>query len=573
MSLPPLANLFATYDPAPDALAALETDLRASGEFHRVSRPAPGWVLATSPLPGGASTATTPAAGVVEFVEGQEQMGDRLHQLCDLADQTPERLARFPGDFAFFRFRSDGGATVVRSCGGLAPIYLTRSRERITLATRLGDIVRYAPEEPRIDPLPNAIWASGWPVFPEDRTFLAKVSALPRGTFADVGSGGRMRIGRYWDPRPTRLERPTPARVHEHAERLRSLLVAALERDLDPAGCNLLTLSGGVDSSSLAALAAGAAHRGFSTWSLLPGPEELYRQQMAYIEPLVRRFGIPRTWIVRLERDTRLDLLRAAPQVVFHVPHPALCALPQVLAEADVRVLFGGEFADEVCGSLFTIPDWAQSTTLAQLVTGVHRLPTGRRDILRWAKHRLLSAARRPTVPFPRDLPDLVHPDVRREYRAWAAARRHAAGREPQPHRHMALRAEMDGFVAMNWEVGSALGVRRAFPFFNREVLELAFECHPSELVGPGTKKLLRAALARDVPHENLFRPDKGHWGNHLVGARFEIPGPLPEGLEAVVRPDWYPMPPPVDSSAACGLTVMARFATSLLARRRTRLR
>jgi hypothetical protein len=244
-----------------------------------------------------------------------------------------------------------------------------------------------------------------------------------------------------------------------------------------------------------------------------------------------------------------------------------------VLAEVDVRVLFGGEFADEVCGSVFTIPDWAESTTLVQLMTALNRLPTGRRDVLRWAKHRLLGMVGRPSVPFPRDLPAFIHPEVRRECRAWADSRRRAASREAAAHRHLGLRAEMDGFVAMNWEVTGALGVRRSFPFFNREVLELAFECHPSELVGPGTKKLLRAALARDVPHENLFRPDKGHWGNYLRGARFELTTPLPDGLEAVVRPDWYPKPPPLDSSAACGVAVLANFANSLAVRRRARLR
>ncbi len=62
----------------------------------------------------------------------------------------------------------------------------------------------------------------------------------------------------------------------------------------------------------------------------------------------------------------------------------------------------------------------------------------------------------------------------------------------------------------MHWEMTSALGVRRCFPFVTREVLELAFECHPAELVGPGTKRLLRSALANDVPRFNLERPDKG---------------------------------------------------------------
>jgi hypothetical protein len=66
----------------------------------------------------------------------------------------------------------------------------------------------------------------------------------------------------------------------------------------------------------------------------------------------------------------------------------------------------------------------------------------------------------------------------------------------------------------MNWEVASALGIRRFYPFFNREAIELAFAVDSHELIGPGTKKLLKNALRADVPHLNLDRADKGSWGS-----------------------------------------------------------
>jgi hypothetical protein len=572
MSLPPLANLFAVYDPDPSASVARLADLRASGEFARISQPVTGWTVAVSPLPGEANGHHVSPAGAAEFVEGADVLCDRLFELCQVADGSPESLARFPGDFGFLRIRADGSAIAVRSCGGLVPFYLTRSGDRMAVATRLGDLVRYLPEEPRLDPLVNAVWASGWSLFPEGRTQLAGVNILGRGHFARLTPGRPIARSCYWDPRPARVARPTPAVAAEHVARLRSLLVAQLERDLDPDGRNLLTLSGGVDSSSLAALTARAVGRRFSTWSLLPEAEERFQHEMSYIEPLVRALGVERTRIVRLRKETHLALLRAAPRVVFYVLHQALCDLPAVLAEGEVRVLFGAEFADEVCGSGFTIPDWALSTSLPRLIAGVGRLPFGRRDVLRWAKHRLLGITGRPKLPFPPGLGAFVKAEVGEEYRAWAAARRRAAGAEPPMKRYLALQAEKDGFVTMNWEAASALGVRRSFPFFNRAVLELAFECHPSELVGPGTKKLLRAALADDVPSRNLFRVDKGHWGENARDLQLELNGPLPPGLETVVRPDWYPIPPPlVDLLTARSLTSLAVFAGALEARRRER--
>jgi len=109
-------------------------------------------------------------------------------------------------------------------------------------------------------------------------------------------------------------------------------------------------LSGGVDSCSLAALAAGTVGRPLWTWSLLPSQAESLRHEMSYIEPLAQRYGFGRRWTVTYHERLIFDLWRAAPKIVFHVLHPALCSLPGVMREAPVRVLLGGEFADEVCG-------------------------------------------------------------------------------------------------------------------------------------------------------------------------------------------------------------------------------
>jgi asparagine synthase (glutamine-hydrolysing) len=573
MTLPPLANLFAVHDDDPLSLAAIAADLQAGGEFAEVWRPAAGWVAAAAPLPRGEPDDRSVRAAGLAFAEGRDVVGKEFGAMGELVDGAPERLATLRGDFGFIRFRPHGGATVVRSCGGLVPFYLlSHPSQRTAVATRLGDFVRYLPNEPQLDALSNAIWTMGHIFFPDGRTFLRGVTILDRGSFARLEPARPIATGRYWDPRPERLPRPTPARAREHADRLRVLLIDKLTRDLDSEGGNLLTLSGGVDSSSLGALAAGVVGRKVWTWSLLPEPEDRFQSQMSYIAPLARRFGFERTWTVRLGKETRLELLRAAPRVVFHVMHPALCALPGILQEAPVRVLFGGEFADEVCGSVFTLPDWVRDTSLVALIRGLGTLPTGPRDVLRWAKRRLLGLAGRVRLPHPDQLPEFVRVDIREEYQRWRKRRRQTAAGDRRPRRYLELRAEFDGFIAMNWEAASALGIRRSFPFFNREVLELAFECHPAELIGPGTKKLLRAALRNYVPAHNLQRPDKGVWGSYLDGVRLPWSAPLPAPLDSIVRPEWYPRPPAsVGYLEAAGLTQLVAFVDSLQARRRSR--
>jgi asparagine synthetase B (glutamine-hydrolysing) len=566
---PHFANLFAVHDVEP-RLAAFAADLETSGEFADVRRPAPGWVVASAPLAMSAPDPPALRANALAFAEGRDRL-DSFQRIAEIADDAPERLASFPGDFGFIRFRPNGEATFVRSCGGLVPFYFSRVGQRIAIGTRLGDFVRYLPEEPELDGLVNAIWLTGCGLFPDNRTFFKGISILSRGHFARVTSG-RIDSGRYWDPRPQRLPRPTPQREKEHAERLRALLIDKLERELDPDDGNLLTLSGGVDSSSLAALAAGTLGRRVWTWSLLPAPKDLYDHEMSFIEPLAKRYGFARRWEVRFPSKTRIDLMQAGPRVVFHVPHPALCSLPHLIAETPIRVLFGGEFADEICGSVLSLPDWAIQTSPWRLLSSLRKLPTGRRNLLGWGKHQLFRGFGRPVLPFPGKLASVVRATIQSEYSEWLNRRRQHAGSDRRPLSNMALHCEIDGFVAMNWETASTFGIRRVFPFFHRDVLELAFECHSAERVGPGTKKLLRSALHADVPQRNLERLDKGGWGTYLRN-RADAPRDvsLPETLNNILNDECWPAPASVSTYAeAVSLTQLLVFSLSIEQRRAT---
>ncbi len=596
MIRPPLANLFAVHDADPAMLNEIMRDLQRSGEFAEVWRPAPGWVAAAAPLPGGEPDGESVRHHQLAFAEGRDMLVERagkdpavrFREIVELADLHPDRLASLPGDFGFIRFRADGDATVVRSCGGLVPFYLKQSGNRWAIATRLGDMVRYLPDEPRLDPLVNALAATSWLMFPDGRTFLDGVTILERGHFARLN--GQLQVGRYWNPRPKQISYPTPARAREHAERLRSLLIAKLTRDLDPEDGNLLTLSGGVDSSSLAALAAGVVGRKVWTFSLLPRKErqDSVQHEMSFIEPLAQQYGFARRWEIHSHERLTLELFRAAPPIVFPVVHPVLCSLPGILREAPVRVLFGGEFADEVCGSVFTIPDWARQTSLVRLLMDSQMALKHPRTIARWARCRLALLRGRSPLPFPRELletdlvrrkpMDLFHPAGREEDLTWWERKRKELRGDADPWRHLAMEsATLDPFVPMNWEACSALGIRRSFPFFNREVLELAYECHPAELYGPDTKKLLRAAVHNDVPSRNLYRQDKGRRDDALVKSMQSLQEPmpdeaLPEELEGVLSPEWFSESPNVLKywRFRC-LTRLLIFVKSLRARRQER--
>ena len=195
-NLPPLANLLAIRDEDPRSLAAITGHLTTSGDFDTVFHPAPHWVCAQKYLPDSVpDPAEARAAGLV-FCEGRDEIESgherntraRFEALAAVlnqcrqrvADLPPPRLHEFPGDFTFLHFGPQTEVTAVRSCGGLVPIYWYTQGPRIALATRLDLLIRYAgvPAEP--DPLTAAIWAVGWPGFPDGRAPIAGVRVLER---------------------------------------------------------------------------------------------------------------------------------------------------------------------------------------------------------------------------------------------------------------------------------------------------------------------------------------------------------------------------------------------------------
>jgi asparagine synthetase B (glutamine-hydrolysing) len=544
--LPPMANLFAVADGDPGFLDRMEERLSATGEFESVWRPAPGWVAGNAPLPESQPDAEVRSRGFA-FVEGRDRLErgrdlDWLDRVAELADHPADDLVQLPGDFGFVRFGRDGNVLAVRSCGGLVPLYLHRRTDGgLAIGTLLNYFPRLLPTRFLPDQLVNAAWVRTPLIFPYGRTFVDGVSILPRGSCTELRVARAPRTNSYWNPRPAVGAEPTSS--PEHPRELRRILIETLARGLDPRERNMLMLSGGVDSSALGALAVGTVGRRLSSWSMIPASEPALSHELSYIDPLVSRFGIEPATKRALSEENERRWTSGAPGLPFQVLHPALCDLPNVCAEQEVRVLIAGTFADEVCGESQRIGDWALHTPLRSLLSG-EPLPFGSRDYLRWVRRRLQEAIGRPRVTA-MDLPEWVRPEVKAEYRDWIRRHRAAVARDHRPLRELAFRAAADAWVAMYWEGASPRGVRPLLPFFNREVLELAFQCHPRELLGPGPKRLLREALRDDVPARNLLRPDRGAWRGHHTDGRWRMNGALPGAAQPIVRSDWWPLPPP----------------------------
>jgi asparagine synthetase B (glutamine-hydrolysing) len=553
--LPPQANLFGFWDEDPRVVADVRRHLERENDFATVWTPADGWVAASMPLPYGREPAETNRA--LAFAEGADVVG-ALDRVIKLADEAPDRLDELPGDFGFIRFRPRGEATVVRSAAGLVPFYIRSTPTRVAISTLIGDLVKYDPTTARFDSLTCAMWASANGMFPDGRSFVLDVRVVRRGHSEVLLSGRPPTSVRYWDPRPARhVEHDFDAHA-ERARLLRSELIGGLERNLHAGGGNLVTLSGGVDSSSLAALAAGTAHRPIASISLLPPDDNSKATELSYIEPLVAQYGIRPVHYVVVDRVRRVNMLSPAPHGVAPIFHPALNEIRDLSGAWDIRVVFGGEFADEICGSAYTFVDWASEATLRAAI----RPPNGPRDWLRIAKWKTLWSIKRPRLRHLQGLHEAFKQELHEEYAEWLRSHQRAVSEDRNGWTYRWAWSHCDGWIAMNWEALSGQGIRRTFPFVQREVLELAYSCHPADIVGPPTKLFLKQAIAGLVPDRNLHRPDKATWTPIPEGrmAAPEVPGSARE----LLRAEFHELPDQVPTFLAFVLRVLSFPARAL---------
>ena len=533
--LPPLANVLCCWAREPEALDAVERRLAAAGRTG-AWRPGRHTLAVSMALPGAPSA---DAAGLV-FAEGREQFADAdLHRLADGAAPP----GRFRGDFTVVRC-SDDGLTAIRSCGGLVPLWTHHGEGIAIAATTLRWLLDALASRPAPDLLTCAMWASGEDALPDGRSFYEGIRLVPRGHSSRATGGRWAQPQAHWDERPAdgRVERDPVG----HARELRAQLLDHLDRNLPDDVPSLLTLSGGVDSTALAALAGRTLERPLVSFTILPPDAAIRAREERYTAIAAEHAGIRRVhraiWTGDVS-DRLWDRPRAAAVPILH---PALLALPDIVEEDRPAVMFGGEFADDVCGHWWRLQDWIEAVGPVGLIRGARRLPLDRGDPLRWVRGRWTRLRGRARVNVQDGLMPMFREELQAEYREWVAAERARVVADRRPNRHLAsqLRIRSDGPLVQNWEVVSLLGVRRSFPFHTRAMLELAGRTDVRDLLGPGTRRVLRRALADDVPAANLLRSDKGQWGRLDLGYDPEWRWELSSTVAAALRPPGVPAGP-----------------------------
>jgi asparagine synthase (glutamine-hydrolysing) len=372
-------------------------------------------------------------------------------------------------------------------------------------------------------------------------TFFAAIRRLPPGHML-VSSGGSTSVSRYWDPVPDHgpIEWVPAERVQrEFEERFADAVKHAVE-----GGQVAIFLSGGLDSISVAAMAADVLRRAGSSGPLalslgFPGQDTEEFEQRAVAKSL----GLEHEFVPfydaapkRMLEDGALAHMREQPSPLLNPWAPAYANLAQRARQRGVRVILTGSGGDEWLGvSPYLAADlmrnldvrglwrffssyrrWYNIPTLYTLrnVFWRHGLrPIGSSLLDRAAPNFWTASRTRRTV---RGLKPWLAPDP--SLRASIVARIGRAlvpANPPRGFYFRDIRQMMEHpLVAMSleemFEMGRRLGFRYAHPFWDGDVVDILYRTPPQALLTGGRSKgVVRTAMARRFPGLGLDRQKK----------------------------------------------------------------
>ncbi|MBX5469164.1 MAG: asparagine synthase (glutamine-hydrolyzing) [Thermoleophilaceae bacterium] len=288
-----------------------------------------------------------------------ERRGHRFRTRCDtevLAHLYEERGQRFVEDlrgmFAIALWDARRRRLVLaRDRFGIKPLYYRLEGGKLSFASELKALLAQPGFSREIDL--DALEAFlAFNSIPAPYTIFKEARKLPPGHLL-VLEGGGARIERYARPQPVPASEVRREGIEELAEelreRLRDSVRAHLVSDV-PVG---VMLSGGVDSSTLAALAAQESGERVNTFSI--GFEERSFDELELARIVARRYDTNHHELV-----LRPDAAELLPELaeLFDEPFADSSALPTFLvsrlASEHVKVALSGEGGDELFGGYYT---------------------------------------------------------------------------------------------------------------------------------------------------------------------------------------------------------------------------
>ena len=429
------------------------------------------------------------------------------------------------GDWAFALYdEAQDRLLLARDPVGTVPLYFAQHKRALVFASEIKTLLAYPGFESEPDENAVAEITVGAARLTPTQTFFRDVHALPPGEtlLVDFSSGAQRR--QYWDFRPKNTGIRT---VGDAADALRVALQDAVTRRTRTSGPVALQLSGGLDSSAICCLAGDRViPLSYSATDGSPADER------RFIERVDRQTGL-QTELVSL---TPIEFLQCAERGIERAEGPFLSQTPGPFArlvcaarERGAQVLLNGGFGDQV---LFPFPPGHFVTLFRTLRWGA--LWRQQRAVEAWNVDVEPNVLRRQTM---RLLMRSVTPALLLEVRRRLRNPRPGAQLFAQHFRSMltGFSASLPGLTELPQDArplyetlrapykvraleatmkqAAGLGVAMAFPFLDRDLLQLLFSLPPGLQYAEGTPRaLLRRGLARIVPAEILARREKGDY-------------------------------------------------------------
>ncbi len=258
-------------------------------------------------------------------------------------------IAKLNGQFAFlFWDKKEKRLIVCRDRYGVRPLYILH----------LGESIYFASEMKSFDQIPRfqreydhkALFEHGllWNTL-ADQTVWKNIRSVEPGTYEVFNGEFSHSIKRYYSLGETCLDATPPKTISDAEERLRYLLKRSVEfrlRSDVPVG---VYISGGIDSSVIAAITSSIQKNTFKTFSITFSDSDYDESQ--YQREMVFRIGSEHDYVnvdYQKIRDTFMDAIYHCERPVFRTAPIPLFLLSKLVREHGIKVVLTGEASDEI---------------------------------------------------------------------------------------------------------------------------------------------------------------------------------------------------------------------------------
>jgi len=433
------------------------------------------------------------------------------------AERLPERLQ---GDFALGLWDPRRRRLLLaRDALGVRPLYYARADAAFLFASEIKALLAHPDVPARPDDDVLARFLLGRMEELREATFFAGISTVPPAQAVTVTPEGAS-LRRYWEFDPGRRVR-LPS-LDEYAEAFREIVVRAVGRRLRSARPVAVSLSGGLDSSSIFCLAETLARHSPGRYPAVVGvsyvsPHGSPSDEAAFLGEIERAYGVR---VARIQVGAAA-IVDGAREVVPHVEAPFLDemwstthAFLEAVRGLGARVVLTGHWGDQVLFDQTYLVDLFRALRWRELRAHLRELPRWFTDAdARHFRRQLLVDLVKYHVPA-QLVPWLRRLRTRRPPPWYSAALRRRArpGGVARPGRAFhsvharALYAEARSghhATCLEWDnkVAAMHGLDIAFPFLDRDLLAFLMAIPGEIQTWQGVPKgLLRESLGGVLP-------------------------------------------------------------------------